>query len=156
MWKSTHIFGLRASRNSQKRQISHYRYYRVSKGQWPQMTFERSMCNIKGQMWSCADLNHAWYVHSCYCSKLRGWKHDFLEKSVVGCTSYDVITPWPDLTRSTFPCQKLHKGCAISYTKCQRDPPCGSEAIPEKLMGVSHRRLARARVTVRTTQACVP
>ena len=29
-------------------------------------------------------------------SKLRGWKHDFLEKSVGGCTSYDVIAPWPD------------------------------------------------------------
>ena len=26
-------------------------------------------------------------------SKLRGWKHDFLERSVGGCSSYDVIAP---------------------------------------------------------------
>ena len=70
-------------------------------------------------------------------SKLRGWKHDFLEKSVGGCTSYDLLyLPWPDLTRSFF-CQELRKGCPISYAKFQRDPPSGSEAIPEKLMGVA-------------------
>ena len=37
----------------------------VSQGQWPRMTFERSRSNVKDQMWSCADLNHALYLHSC-------------------------------------------------------------------------------------------
>ena len=30
--------------------------------------------------------------------KLYGWKHYFGEKSAGGCSSYDVIAPWPDLT----------------------------------------------------------
>ena len=40
-------------------------------------------------------------------SKLRGWRHDFLEKSVGGCNSYDVIALWPGLTRPF-----LAKSCA--------------------------------------------
>ena len=35
-------------------------------------------------------------------SKFHGWKHDFLEKSVGGCSYYHVIPPWPDQTRSKF------------------------------------------------------
>ena len=35
-------------------------------------------------------------------SQLHGWKHDFLEKSVGGCTVHDVIALWPDLTHSNF------------------------------------------------------
>ena len=49
-------------------------------------------------------------------SRFRGWKHNFLEKLVRGCTSYDVIAPWLDLTRSIF-LLKLRKGCPISYAK---------------------------------------
>ena len=29
-------------------------------------------------------------------------KHDFVAKVAEGCSSYDVIAPWPDLTRSIF------------------------------------------------------
>ena len=29
-------------------------------------------------------------------------KHDFVAKVAGGCSSYDVIAPWPDLTRSIF------------------------------------------------------
>ena len=54
-----------------------------------------------------------------------------LKKSVGGCSSYDVIAPSPDLTRSIFS-QKLRKGCPINYAKFQRDPPSGSAAISEK------------------------
>ena len=42
-----------------KTQISHYRYAWDHSSYWPLMTFDRSTCNIKGQMWSCADLNDA-------------------------------------------------------------------------------------------------
>ena len=56
--------------------------------------------------------------------KLRGWKHDILEKWVGSRTSYDVIALRPDLTRSTFLPQiaqriphKLHK---ISAQSAQR------------------------------------
>ena len=40
-------------------------------------------------------------------------KHDFVAKVAGGCSSYDVIAPWPDLTRSIFFCQKLRKVCPI-------------------------------------------
>ena len=70
------------------------------------------------------------------CSKFLGWKHDFLEKWVGGCSSYDVTSPRPDLTRSKKH-QKLRKGCLISYAKFQRDPSRGSAVISEKLMGVA-------------------
>ena len=67
-------------------------------------------------------------------SRLRGWKCDFLEKPVGGCTSYDVIARWPNRTRSMF-YQKLYKGCSISYAKFQRDLLSGSAAISEKTHG---------------------
>ena len=72
--------------------------YGVSQGQWPRMTFERSRCNVKGQMCSSADLNHAYSILVSG-SKLRGWKHDFFEKSVRGCISYDVIALWPNVAK---------------------------------------------------------
>ena len=40
-------------------------------------------------------------------------KHDFVAKVAGGCSSYDVIAPWPDLTRSNLFCQKLRKVCPI-------------------------------------------
>ena len=67
-------------------------------------------------------------------SKLRGWKHDFLEKSVGGCISYDAIALCAHPTRSIFFCRKLRKECPISYGKFQRDPLSGSAAISEKLI----------------------
>ena len=57
-------------------------------------------------------------------SKSCGWKHDFLELSVGGCSSYDVIARWPDLTRSNFlpkvAQRMLHKLCKISAWSAQR------------------------------------
>ena len=41
------------------------------------------------------------------------WKHDFVAKVAGGCSSYDVIVPWPDLTRSNIFCLKLRKVCPI-------------------------------------------
>ena len=40
--------------------------------------------------------------------KLRGSKHDFLEKSVGGCSSYDLTAPGSDLNRSFF-CQAAQR-----------------------------------------------
>ena len=37
-----------------------------------------------------------------------------------GCSSYDVIAPWPDLTWSICFYQKLRKVCPIRYTKTRR------------------------------------
>ena len=47
---------------------------------------------------------------SCVYSRFR-WN------LVEGCSSYDVITSWPDLTRPNLFFQKLRKGCPISYGK---------------------------------------
>ena len=59
----------------------------------------------------------------------------FLAKMVWPCTSCDVITLWPDMTRSKFFHQKLRKGCPISYAKFQHDPPDSSGCIAEKPEG---------------------
>ena len=37
-------------------------------------------------------------------------KHDFVAKVAGGCSSYDVIAPWPDLTRSIFFLPKIAQG----------------------------------------------
>ena len=42
-------------------------------------------------------------------------KHDFVVKVAGGCSSSDVIAPWPDLTRSISFCQKLCKVCPMRY-----------------------------------------
>ena len=46
-------------------------------------------------------------------------KYGFVCKIAGGCSSYDVIAPWPDLTGSIF-CQKLRKVCPIRYPKTWR------------------------------------
>ena len=65
---------------------------------------------------------------SCVYSRFR-WN------LVEGCSSYDVITSWPDLTRPNFFHQKLRKRCPISYGKFQRDSPNGVASSSEKLIG---------------------
>ena len=57
---------------------------------------------------------------------------------VEGCSSYDVITSWPDLTGPNFFHQKLRKRCPISYGKFQRDSSNGVASSSEKLMGGLH------------------
>ena len=46
-------------------------------------------------------------------------KHSFVNKIAGGCSSYDVIAPWPGLTSSIF-YQKLRKVCLIRYPKTRR------------------------------------
>ena len=133
--QKSHVFGLRTSRNPQNRQIGHYRYVwgqsrsMTSDDLWKvKMQCQRSyvvLCLPKSCIISSFLLMAASYVAENTIS---------LKKSVRGCTSYDVIAPWPGLTRLISFCQKLHRGCPISYAKFQRDPPSGSEVIPEKLM----------------------
>ena len=53
---------------------------------------------------------------------------------VEGCSSYDVITSWPDLTWPNFCRRKLREGRPISYGKFQRDTPNGLASSSEKLM----------------------
>ena len=59
MWKIDSIFGLRTSRNSPNRQISHSRY---AMGQPRSVTSDdlrKSKFSVNGQMWLCGDLNRA-------------------------------------------------------------------------------------------------
>ena len=51
-------------------------------------------------------------------------KHGFVSKIAGGCSSDDVIAPWPDLTWSIFFYQKFRKACPIRYP---------SEGISEKV-----------------------
>ena len=150
MWKNSHVFGVRTSRNPQNCQISHYWYAWGQPGPvtsddlWKvniQLKFQRlhvDKCWPKSCIISPFLLMAASYMTG---------QHDFLEKPVGDCTSYDVIGRWPDLTRSIFFCQKLWKGCPISYAKHQCDSPRGSAAIPEKLRSCIN-PLAQARVNV--------
>ena len=64
MRKISHVVGLRISGNPKNRQISHCRYVQGQPRSVTSETFERSRCNFRSQMWSWADLNHA-YLHSC-------------------------------------------------------------------------------------------
>ena len=42
-------------------------------------------------------------------------KHGFVSKIAGGCSSYDIIAPWPDLVNLFY--QKLRKVYPIRYTK---------------------------------------
>ena len=56
---------------------------------------------------------------------------------VEGCSSYDVITTWPDLTWTIFFNQTFRKICPISYEKFQHDISNGVASSSEKLMEVA-------------------
>ena len=43
--------------------------------------------------------------------------HSVCENPAGGCSLCDVITPWPDMTRSNFFYQKMRKVCPIRYPK---------------------------------------
>ena len=67
-------------------------------------------------------------------------KHEFVNKIAWGCSSYDVIAPWtdltwPDLTWSFFIYQKLHNICPIRYSKTRRRYTLTFFAICEKPQG---------------------
>ena len=44
-------------------------------------------------------------------------KHDFVAKVARGCSSYDVIAPWPDLTRSNFLLPNIAQGLPHKVAK---------------------------------------
>ena len=47
---------------------------------------------------------------SSHLPSLVARKHDFVAKVAGGCSSYDVIAPWPDLTRSNFLLPNIAQG----------------------------------------------
>ena len=133
MRKISQVFGLRTSRNPQNRQISHYRYA------WGQsrLVILDDLWKVKGQMWSCADLNHVNISITVNGSKLVAENTTSLKnRSEAVPTSYDVRASWADLTWSK-KCQNLRKGCPMSYAKFQRYPFSGSEVISENSWGVA-------------------
>ena len=76
-----------------------------------------------GTEWQCGNstLAMSWPNHvqvlsfASMASRQGAVKHGFVSKIAGGCSSYDVIAPWPDLTWSVFFYQKLHKVCPIRY-----------------------------------------
>ena len=102
-----------------------------------------------GTEWQCGNstLAMSWpYQILSFASMASGQgavKHGFLSKIAGGCSSYDVIAPWPDLTWSIF-YQKLRKVCPIRYARTRRryEPPFSRYL--RKTSGGLH--LVRARV----------
>ena len=73
----------------------------------------------RGHMLSYSDLN----VSTPSMATRKLLKHDSFENPVGGCSSCDVIAPWPDLTRSFLPkvAQWVpHNMCKISARSSQR------------------------------------
>ena len=81
-----------------------------------------------GTEWQCGNstLAISWPNHvqilsfASMASRQCAVKHGFVGKIAGGCSSYDVIAPWPDLTWSIFFYQKLRKVCSIRYPKIRR------------------------------------
>ena len=81
-----------------------------------------------GTEWQCGNstLAMSWPNHvqilsfASMASRPGAVKHGFASKIAGGCSSYDVIAPWPDLTWSIFFYQKLRKVCPIRYPKTWR------------------------------------
>ena len=60
----------------------------------------------------CGPQQHQIFAFVSITSRIFAMKHCFIRKSAGGCTTYDVIAPWPDLTRSFF-----------FFKKCAQDAP---------------------------------
>ena len=81
-----------------------------------------------GTEWQCGNstLAMSWPNHvqilsfASMVSRQGAVKHGFVSKIAGGCSSYDVIAPWPDLTWSILFYQKLRKVFPIRYPKTQR------------------------------------
>ena len=81
-----------------------------------------------GTEWQCGNstLAMSWPNHvqilsfASMVSSQGAVKHGFVSKIAGGCSSYDVIALWPDLTWSFFLKQKLRKVCPIRYPKTRR------------------------------------
>ena len=85
-------------------------------------------------------------------------KHGFVSKIAGGCSSYDVIAPWPDLTWSIFFYQKLRKVCPISFPKTRRRyaPPFFRYLRLTSGGGVAPTPPVRARVKPLFATTCQP
>ena len=78
------------------------------------------------QQWANSSIAMSWSNHvqilsfTSMAPRQDAVKHGFVSKISGGCSSYDVIAPWSDLTRSIFLNQKLRKACPIRYPKTRR------------------------------------
>ena len=83
-------------------------------------------------------------------------KHDFVAKVAGGCSSYDVIAPWPDLTRSNFFLPKIAQGLP---RKVAQNPAVLRAAVffcyPRKTSGGVAPPPIRARVNIRWRRSVV-
>ena len=95
--------------------------------------------------------NHAQLLSFASMASRQGAvKHGFVSKIAGGCSSYDVIAPWPALTWSFFFYQKLRKVYPIRYPKTRRRcrfllsaknlrgvaPPCPGGIFPNSITRV--------------------
>ena len=79
-------------------------------------------------------------------------KHDIVAKVAGGCSSYDVIAPWPDLTRSIF-FPKIAQG--LPHKVAQNPVALRAAvffAIREKPQGRFHQPQPPVRARVKTIQ----
>ena len=74
----------------------------VSDLKWPQLTLTLIWRNVKVHIQSCIDTNLINYPHSSQSHHAKLRLLTISLKSCEGCSSYDVITSWPDLTRPNF------------------------------------------------------
>ena len=73
----------------------------------------------------CGPKKHQIFAFVSITSCIFAIKHGFVRKSAWGCSSYDLIAPWPDLTRSNFflpkSAQRMsHWLCQISSWSSER------------------------------------
>ena len=110
LWERWLRFDLKTSRNPDNANLATRGMYGVSQGRWPRMTFERFKCNVRcvlevsGQRSLWSDLWQKSHIMSPsgQLQQIKSLKTGFVKTSVGGCTCYDVIALWPDLTRSMF------------------------------------------------------
>ena len=89
----------------------------VIRGHWPQVT-SWNWLNVWNSTLAMSWPNHAQILSFASMASRQGAvKHGFVIKIAGGCSSYDVIAPWPDLTWSIFFHQKLRKVFLIRYPK---------------------------------------
>ena len=135
--------------------------------------YNHKLCDLRlnGTEWQCGNstLAMSWPNHvqilsfASMTSHQGAVKHGLISKIAGGCSSYDVIAPWPDLSWSIFFYQKLRIVFPIRYPKTRRRyaPPLFRYLISDKTSeGGGGLHPVRARVNVydllrEQTSACV-
>ena len=133
-WPDTHIWLVylpwthKGQKNPSNR-IHHLKKRLYSQIMWFEVNVRLSeVTDLKwhhGTEWQCGNstLAMSWPKHvqilsfASMASRQGAVKHGFVSKLAGGCSSYDVIAPWPDLTWSTFLYQKLRKVFPIRNLK---------------------------------------